>query len=181
MKKELLNLEGDIVSKIYVIRKKKVLLDSDLAVLYGVETKVLKQAVRRNIKRFPTDFMFELSKEEFNELKLQENLRSQFVTSRWGGNRYTPMAFTEHGVTMLSSVLKSDRAIDINVKVVRVFAKMRQVLLEHVNLQVEFEKIKRQTSNNTSNIELVFSYLDELTAKQTLQKPTTKIGYKKRS
>ncbi|MEA3428918.1 MAG: ORF6N domain-containing protein [Thermodesulfobacteriota bacterium] len=98
-----------IASKIYLIRGIKVMLDADLAGLYGVETKVLKQAVRRNIKRFPSDFMFKLTKDEF------QNLRSQFVTSSWGGARYIPMAFTEQGVAMLSSVLKSDRAIEVNI------------------------------------------------------------------
>ncbi len=98
-----------IANKIYLIRKKKVMLDRDLAELYGVETKVLKQAVRRNIERFPEDFMFELIKSEFN------NLRSQIVISSWGGSRYSPMAFTEQGVAMLSSVLRSDRAVQVNI------------------------------------------------------------------
>ena len=100
-----------IASKIYMIRQVKVMLDRDLAELYGVETKVLKQAVKRNMKRFPSDFMFELSKEEFT------NLRSQIVTSSWGGSRYTPMAFTEQGVAMLSSVLNNDRAIAVNIQI----------------------------------------------------------------
>ena len=99
-----------IASKIYMIRQVKVMLDRDLAELYGVETKVLKQAVKRNMKRFPSDFMFELSKEEFT------NLRSQIVTSSWGGARYLPMAFTEQGVAMLSSVLRSRRAIQVNIQ-----------------------------------------------------------------
>ena len=176
MKKELLNLEGDIVSKIYVIRKQKVLLDRDLSFLYGVETKYLKRQVRRNIERFPIDFMFQLDEKEFH------NWRSQFVTSNTTdkmGLRYAPFCFTEQGVAMLSSVLNNKKAIAVNIEIIRVFTKMRQVLLANVNLQVEFEKIKRQTSNNTSNIELVFSYLDELTTKQTLRKRSTKIGYKK--
>jgi hypothetical protein len=98
-----------ITSKIYLIRGQKVMIDQDLAELYGVETKALKQAVRRNITRFPDDFMFELTKDEF------EILRSQIVTSSWGGTRYRPMAFTEQGVAMLSSVLNSDRAIQVNI------------------------------------------------------------------
>ena len=144
-------MEGDIVSKIYVIRKQKVLLDSDLAALYGVETKVLKQAVRRNIKRFPTDFMFELSKEEFEDLKLQENLRSQNVTSSWGGNRYTPMAFTEHGVTMLSSVLKSDRAMDMNVRVVCVFANPNVLELICLNIVRDMTGHKKKNQLQIEN------------------------------
>ena len=98
-----------ITSKIYLIRGMKVMLDRDLAELYDVETKVLKQAIRRNIGRFPEEFMFELSKEEF------KNLRSQIVTSSWGGLRYLPMVFSEQGVAMLSSVLRSERAIQVNI------------------------------------------------------------------
>jgi len=102
-----------IASKIYLIRGIKVMLDRDLAELYGVETKVLKQAVRRKVDRFPTDFMFELTRNEFN------NLRSQIVTSSWGGTRYLPMAFSEHGVLMLSSVLSSERAVQVNIHPVK--------------------------------------------------------------
>jgi len=98
-----------IASKIYLIRNVKIMLDRDLAELYGVETKRLKEQVRRNIERFPEDFMFGLTKEEL------KNLRSQFATSSWGGARYSPMAFTEHGVLMLSSVLKSERAVQVNI------------------------------------------------------------------
>ena len=110
--------------KIYLIRDLKVMIDRDLAELYGVETKKLKQAVKRNIERFPNDFMFELNQEEF------ENLRSQFVTSIWGGARYKPMAFTEQGVAMLSSVLNSKRAIAINIKIIRIYNKLRQLRIE---------------------------------------------------
>ena len=104
-----------IMNKIYLIRGRKVMLDRDLAELYQTETKHLKRAVRRNMRRFPQDFMFELSPKEFN------NLRSQFGTSSWGGARYTPMAFTEHGVIMLASVLNSERAIQVNIQIVRIF------------------------------------------------------------
>lgn len=107
-----------IMSKIYLIRGMKIMLDKDLAELYGVETKQVKRAVRRNEKRFPQDFMFELSQ---NEL---ENLRSHFGTSRWGGVRYPPMAFTEQGVAMLSSVLNSERAILVNIQIIRIFTKI---------------------------------------------------------
>jgi len=98
----------NIANRIYLVRGIRVMLDRDLAELYGVETKALKQAVRRNTERFPEDFMFELTRQEFN------NLRSQIVTSSWGGSRYLPMAFTEQGIAMLSSVLRSDRAIQVN-------------------------------------------------------------------
>ena len=111
-----------IMKKIYLLRGSKVMLDRDLADLYEIETKQLKRAVRRNISRFPKDFMFELSPEEFN------NLRSQFGTSSWGGPRYVPMAFTEHGVIMLASVLNSERAIHVNIQIVRVFTRMSEIL-----------------------------------------------------
>ena len=165
--------EEVITNKIYLIRNQKVMLDRDLASLYEVETRVLKQAVRRNIERFPEDFMFELTKEEF------ENLRSQFVTSSRGGSRYLPMAFTEQGVAMLSSVLKSKRAIEVNIKIIRVFTKIRTLLNDNLSLQLEIETIKKKLSNHDKNIELVFNYLDELLEKKENQKPRTKVGYKK--
>ncbi len=113
------------------------MLDSDLAALYGVETKVLKQAVRRNGIRFPGDFMFELTKGEF------ESLRSQIVTSnvRRGGARYVPMAFTEQGVAMLSSILNSAHAITVNIQIMRVFTRTRQMLTDHTEIRLEIEKI----------------------------------------
>jgi len=117
-----------IMKKIYLLRGSKVMLDRDLADLYEIETKQLKRAVRGNISRFPKDFMFELSPEEFN------NLRSQFGTSSWGGPRYVPMAFTEHGVIMLASVLNSERAIHVNIQIVRVFTRMREILTSHKEL-----------------------------------------------
>jgi len=165
--------EEIITNQIYLIRNQKVMLDRDLAVLYDVETKVLKQAVRRNLDRFPEDFMFELTKEEF------ENLRSQIVTSSWGGTRYTSMVFTEQGVAMLSSVLKSKRAVQVNIKIIRVFTKMRALLNDNLSLQLEIEAIKNKLSNHNKDIELVFNYLDELLEKKEDQKPRTKIGYKK--
>ena len=162
-----------IQSKILVIRKQKVMLDRDLAELYGVETKVLKQAVNRNIARFPEDFMFELTKIEL------DNLRSQFVTSSWGGTRYAPYAFTEQGVAMLSSVLNSPTAISINIQIIRVFTKMRELLADTFILKQEIEEIKNKLTNQGKNIELVFSYLDELIQKKESNKPKVKIGFKK--
>ncbi|MDF1576793.1 MAG: ORF6N domain-containing protein, partial [Bacteroidales bacterium] len=123
-----------IMKKIYLLRGSKVMMDRDLAELYEIETKQLKRAVRRNINRFPEDFMFELSLEEFNDL------RSQFGTSSWGGPRYIPMAFTEHGVIMLASVLNSERAIQVNIQIVRVFTKMREILNSHNELLLKLEK-----------------------------------------
>jgi hypothetical protein len=115
---------------ICLIRGEKVILDADLASLYGVETRVLVQAVKRNLKRFPPDFMFQLTREEFNLL------RSQTVTSRgWGGRRYPPYAFTEQGVAMLSSVLNSSRAIGVNIEIMRAFVRMRRLLASHARLE----------------------------------------------
>jgi len=125
---EIMIPDEKVMDKIYLIREKKVMLDRDLAQLYNVETKVLKQAVRRNIDRFPDDFMFELNNEEFT------NLRSQIVTSSWGGARYVPMAFTEQGVAMLSSVLNSRQAIHVNIQIMRVFTRMREMLSDTLSL-----------------------------------------------
>jgi hypothetical protein len=161
-----------ITSKIYIIRDKKVLLDHDLAKLYNVETKVFKQAVRRNIKRFPNDFMFELTNHEFSIL------RSQIVTSSWGGSRYVPMAFTEQGVAMLSSILNTDQAIMVNIQIMRVFSKIREILTDNLSVRLEIEEIKKQLVNHDKNIELVFSYLDELIEKHENPKPRKPIGFK---
>ena len=171
MSKEITIPDETITSKIYLIREQKVMLDSDLAELYQVQTKLLKRQVRRNIERFPEDFMFELTKEE------SDNLRSQFGTSRWGGSRYIPMVFTEQGVAMSSSVLNSSRAIAVNIRIIRVFTKIREMLMDNSNIKLEIKKIKKNLSNQNKNIELVFHYLDELIEKK--EKPITKIGYKK--
>ena len=171
MPKESLIPEEMISNKIFFIRNQKVMIDRYLANLYGVETKYLKRQVRRNIDRFPDDFMFEQSNEELNVL------RSQFGTSSWGGNRYTPMAFTKQGVAMLSSVINSPKAIAVNIKIIRVFTKLRELLSNDVTLQLEIETIKRKLTQHSKNIELVFNYLDELTKKEETQR--TKIGYKK--
>lgn len=175
MKKEIIIPDEIITNKIYLIRNQKVMLDRDLADLYQVETRVLKQAVKRNLNRFPDDFMFELTKNEF------ENWRSQFVTSNSDkmGLRYAPMVFTEQGVSMLSSVLKSDRAIAVNIKIIRIFTKMRDLLNDNLSLQLTIEDIKKKLNNHDKNIELVFSYLDELVEKKENRKERNKIGYKK--
>jgi phage regulator Rha-like protein len=162
-----------ISSKIYFIRNQKVMLDSDLAKLYEIETKQLKRQVRRNIERFPEDFMFELNQHEF------EILRCQFGTSNIGGNRYIPMAFTEQGVAMLSSVLNSKIAIKVNIQIIRVFTKMREILADTLNMKLDIEEIKRKLINHDKNIELVFNYLEELMEKQDNKVERNKIGYKK--
>ncbi len=161
-----------ILSKVYFIRGCKVMPDSDLASLYGVETKVLKQAVKRNIKRFPDDFMFELTKDENN------SLRSQFVTLKRGQHsKYLPYAFTEQGVVMLSSVLNSDRAIMVNIQIMRIFTRIREMLTDNLSVQLEIEEIKKKLSNQDKDIELVFSYLDELIEKHENPKPRRQIGF----
>ena len=174
MDRKLTIIPNEVISnKIYLIRNQKVMLDKDLAELYAVETKQLKRQVRRNIERFPEDFMFELTEIE------SEILRSQIGTSSWGGNRYTPMAFTEQGVAMLSSVLNSPTAIKVNIQIIRVFAKIREVLADTMNMKLDIEEIKMKLNNQNKNIELVFSYLDELIDKQENKIERTKIGFKK--
>jgi hypothetical protein len=175
VKKELSMIPYEIVvSKIYFIRGNKVMLDRDLAELYGVETKVLKQSVKRNISRFPVDFMFEMSKQEL------ENWRSQFVTSNSDlmGLRYSPYCFTEQGVAMLSSILNSERAIKVNIEIIRAFTRIRQALIDNTELRLAIEEIRKKTDNNTKNIELVFQYLDELMDKREINAPRKQIGYK---
>ena len=163
-----------ISSKIYIIRQQKVMLDNDLAELYVVETKQLKRQVRRNIERFPEDFMFELTQQE------AENLRSQFGTSSWGGTRYSPMAFTEQGVAMLSSVLNSPTSIKVNIQIIRVFTKIRELLTDTLSIKLEIEEIKKKLSNQSKNIELVFNYLDELIDKKENSEPRKEIGFKQK-
>ena len=157
-----------IVSKIIFLRGEKVLLDRDLAELYEVETKVLKQAVRRNIKRFPSDFMFELSKEEF------EDWRSQFVTSNSDkmGLRYKPMAFTEQGVAMLSSVLKSERAIEVNIAIMRAFVTLRQMLASNAELA---RKLERMENKYDERFKIVFEAIQQLMTPP--EKPRKRIGF----
>lgn len=161
-----------ITSKIYLIRDKKVMLDEDLAELYDVTTGVLNQAVKRNIERFPDDFMFQLTKAEF------EILIFQIGTSRWGGRRKLPYSFTEQGVAMLSGVLNSKRAINVNIQIMRVFTKVREILMDNMSIRLEIEEIKKKLTNQDKNIELVFSYLDELIEKHDTKKPVQVKGFK---
>lgn len=178
-----------IENKIYIIRGQKVMLDKDLAWLYEVETRVLNQVVKRNIERFPEDFMFQLTKEEFENLRFQigtakadKILRSQFVTSKKedgrGGQRYLPYAFTEHGVAMLSSVLRSKRAVAINIQIVRIFNRLRNMAIEHKDLRDELEELKRTFINyakeNNLELEEIYKQLDYL---KDMTKPA-KIGFK---
>lgn len=164
--------EEVIVNQIYLIRGHKVLLDKDLANLYQVTTGNLNKAVQRNLKRFPSDFMFQLNEEEFKNLIFQNG------TSSWGGTRKLPFAFTEQGVAMLSGILNSDRAINVNIQIMRVFTRIRQVLIDNTELRLAIEEIRKKTNNNAKNIEIVFQYLDELIEKKESTKPRRKIGYK---
>ena len=158
-----------IKNKINEIRGHKVMLDFDLAELYNIENKVLKQAVRRNMNRFPEDFMFELSEIEF------KSLRSQIVTSNRGGSRYMPFAFTEQGVAMLSSILNSDKAIEINIAIMRTFVTIRQFSLSYAELKTRIEEIENQFPD-------IYKALNYLVDKDNNPKSTSernKIGYKK--
>lgn len=162
-----------VLDKIYVIRNQKVLLDRDLAQLYGIETKRLKEAVKRNLSRFPEDFMFVLTEDELH------NWRSQFASSKSlkMGLRHAPMAFTEHGILMLSSVIHSELAISVNIQIMRLFTQMRQRIREHSEVQEKIHLLEQKVENHDKNIELVFSYLDELNEVKPAEnrKP---IGYK---
>ncbi len=161
-----------IQSKIFEIRGHKVMLDFDLAELYETETRKLKQAVRRNIERFPSDFMFELSVDEFT------NLRSQIVTSSWGGARYKPFAFTEQGVAMLSSILNSDKAVLVNISIIRAFVFLRQYALSHKELTGKLNELESKYNKQFKDVYDALNYLldkDEMQTKQTERK---RIGFK---
>jgi hypothetical protein len=165
--------EEIILSKIYLIRNVKVMLDHDLATLYGTETKQLKRAVKRNIMRFPDDFMFELTKEEV------QNLRCHSGTSRWGGMRYFPMAFTEQGVAMLSSILNSDHAIIVNIQIIRVYTRLREMLLTHNDMLAKLDQFEKQILTNSEDIQLIFKALKQFLDQP--KEPRRQIGYTRKS
>lgn len=165
MKTDLIPIEK-ITSKIILLRSEKVLLDRDLAELYGVETSQLKRAVRRNIERFPKDFMFELTKSELG------NLRCQFGTSSWGGARYKPLAFTEQGVAMLSSVLRSSQAIEVNIAIMRAFVKLRQMIATHKELAEKIEEMEKKYDHKFA---VVFEAIKQLMTPP--EKPKRRIGF----
>jgi hypothetical protein len=151
-----------VTQAILLVRGQKVILDGDLANLYEVETKALNRAVRRNLDRFPEDFMFQLTTEEFTNLRFQSgtsNLRSQSGTSRWGGRRYRPYAFTEQGVAMLSSVLHSARAIRVNIEIMRAFVRLRQMLATHADLARKLAALERKYD---AQFKVVFDAIREL-------------------
>ena len=170
--KDLLMADELIINKIYFVRGQKVMLDEDLAELYHVTTGNLNKAVARNIKRFPPDFSFRLTDEEFKNLLFQNGIAS------WGGTRLAPNAFTEQGVAMLSGILSSDRAINVNIQIMRIFTRIRQMLIDNTDLRLDIEKIKNKLDNQDKNMEIVFRYLDELIDKKEEPKERKRIGYK---
>jgi len=162
-----------IATRILELRGKKVMLDRDLAKLYGVAAKVLNQAVKRNIKRFPDDFMFRLSWEELESLRSQSvtiDSRSQNVTLKQGKNiKYLPYAFTEHGIAMLSSVLNSERAIQVNILIMRAFTKLKEILLTHKDLATKIEVLEKKYAEHDQTIKEIFQAI-----KQLLEPPPVK-------
>ena len=161
-----------IQKKIYELRGHKVMLDFDLAVLYEVETRALKQAVRRNITRFPGDFMFELTEKEI------EILTSQNVMSSWGGRRHHPFVFTEQGVSMLSSVLKSKTAIEVNISIMRAFVLTRQFLSNYEDLKKQISILEKDMNHKFKDVYEALNYLIQINKKETEQKERKRIGYK---
>jgi len=163
-----------VVDKIYHIRGQKVMLDRDLAELYGVETKRLKEAVRRNSERFPEDFMFELNEEEF------EVWRTQFASSKSDrqGLRHAPFAFTEQGVTMLSCILNSEQAIAVNIQVIRIFTRMREMLLTHKDILLELEKIEHRLTGHDEQIGRIFGHLKKMLNPET--PPRRRVGFRRK-
>lgn len=147
------------------------MLDEDLAELYQVSTGRLNEQVKRNITRFPGDFMFQLTKDEF------ENLKSQNATSSWGGRRKLPSAFTEHGVLMLSSVLNSERAVAVNIQIMRIYTKMREMLMTNQEILLKLEQLERQTFQNSDDIQAIFAALKELL--NPPQEPRPRIGFRR--
>ena len=160
-----------VTNSIYIIRGQKVLMDFNLAKLYAVETSQLKRQVKRNIDRFPHDFMFELNEDEF------DILRSQIGTSSWGGTRYRPMAFTEQGVAKLSSVLNSETAIRVNIQIIRVFTKMREMIMTNKDILLQLEKAEKKLTKHDNDIILIFQYLKKLLTPP--QQPRQRIGFRK--
>lgn len=172
MSENLIITDTLLINKIYEIRGQKVMLDSDLAELYSVETKRLNEQVRRNPDRFPPDFMFQITESEWDFLKSQN-----MISKTRGGRQYLPNVFTEHGVLMLSSVLNNSIAIQVNIQLVRIFTYLRRVIGENHELKLEVEEIKKKLSNQDKSIETVFSYLDELVERKEKPESRKRIGY----
>lgn len=187
-----------IQNRIYEIRGERVMLDFYLALLYEVETRVLNQAVKRNIKRFPDDFMFQLTLAEFENVKFQTeainqgassqivikdqpNLKSQFVTSSWGGTRKLPYAFTEQGVAMLSGVVNSDKAINMNIAIMRAFVDVRKILLKQGNINEQLTEIKERIGEHDIQLNELYDAMENLIDEKIAQikwKDRERIGFK---
>ena len=173
MSKEIEIPQEIIENKIYLIRNQKVMLDSELAELYQVETKRLNEQVKRNENRFPDDFMFQLTNEEW------EILKSQKATASWGGRRTLPYIFTEHGVLMLSSVLNSDRAIAVNINIMRVYSKIKEMLLTHKDLLLKMEEMEKKVEGQDGKIDGIINYLQQFIKEQ--ETPRTEVGFKRKN
>ena len=176
MNENLILREDNIASIIYMIRGEKVMLDVDLATLYGVETRILKQAVKRNKERFPSDFMFDITREEL------DNLRSQVVVGSWGGVRYLPSAFTEQGVAMLSGILNSERAISVNIAIMRTFVQIRKLMFSNAELSQrigDLEKLMTEHLDDYSaDIQDIYEALRQLMRVQEEEtQPRRVIGF----
>ena len=179
---QVLVAEQKILNRIYVVRGQKVMIDEDLAKMYQVETRRLNEQVKRNANRFPKDFMFTLTENEY------ENLKSQNATSSlpdgkagWGGRRKLPNAFTEQGVAMLSSILNSDTAIEVNIRIIRVFTKLKEYALTHKEILKQLAVLEKEVKGNSKDIENIFMVLKELIEKQRTPPsalPRNKIGFK---
>ena len=162
--KKLIASVEQIESRIFLIRGQKVMLDADLAELYGVPTKALNQAIKRNAERFPDDFMFQLTVEE------AANLRSQIVTSSWGGRRYLPYAFTEHGALMLGNVLKSERAVEVSLHIVRAFVHLREMIAGHKELAQKLNQLERKVGAHDKAIAEIINAIRQLMSPSATEK-----------
>ncbi|MEO6228893.1 MAG: ORF6N domain-containing protein [Ferruginibacter sp.] len=177
-KKDVIKIISDekVIRKLYVIRQQKVILDRDLAELYEIETKVLNQAVKRNKSRFPGDFMFQLNKEEY------DNLKSQSVTSSWGGVRYMPLAFTEQGVAMLSGVINSPRAIEMNIAIMRAFVEMRKIAISDKNIVHQIKQLVERIDEHDVQLGAIYETIENLLDENIEKKKwedREKIGFRK--
>ncbi len=159
-----------VENKIYIIRGQKVMLDKNLAKLYKVSTRDLNKAVSRNLERFPDDFMFQLDKEEF------KNLKFHFGTSSWGGTRKLPRAFTEQGIAMLSGLLRSKRAVLVNIAIMRAFVRLRRILSTHKNLAQKLKELEQKTEKHDTEIQVVFETIRKLITHE--EKPAKRIGFR---
>lgn len=173
MEKETVIPQEVIMGKIYLVDDKKVMLDSDLAQLYQVGTRRLNEQVKRNQGRFPPDFMYQLTRDQW------ENLKSHFATSSWGGRRTLPYVFTEQGVAMLSSVLNSEVAIQVNIQIIRVFTSMREMLMGHQDILIKVQEMEKKLDGHDQKITVVFDYLKQFVRER--EKPRPAIGYTRNS